>query len=277
VPPTALSDLDATASVAEWLPAVLTASATKLRANVDRDDLDDVEAVHDQRVATRRLRSHLRTFEPLLDEAWAEDLRSELKWLAGEIGRVRDPDVLLAWLDDRAPGSVHRAELAARRDEAAAALRATLGGARAARLLGAVADAAAAPAFAAGLDATGPACDAAVPLVARTWRRLRKAVREIPGDPADDRLHQVRIRTKRCRYAAEAVEPLVGEPAGESAGALARVQDVLGDHQDTVVAEAVLHASPDLVALLRQERHALREQWPPAWHAAATPLERWLG
>ncbi len=45
----------------------------------------DPEAVHQARVATRKLRSHLRTFAPLLDPEWTEPLRAELGWL----GRAR--------------------------------------------------------------------------------------------------------------------------------------------------------------------------------------------
>src|SRR4051794_18667147 len=55
---------------------------------------DDREAVHHTRVATRRLRSDLHTFAPLLDEGWADDLRDELRWLGTLLGRVRDADVL---------------------------------------------------------------------------------------------------------------------------------------------------------------------------------------
>src|SRR5881227_2471160 len=39
---------------------------------------DDIEAVHQARVATRRLRSDLRTYGDLLDSAWASPLRDEL-------------------------------------------------------------------------------------------------------------------------------------------------------------------------------------------------------
>ncbi len=55
----------------------------------------DPEDVHQARVATRRLRSDLRTFGPLLDAAWARPLSSELGWIAGLLGAVRDADVLL--------------------------------------------------------------------------------------------------------------------------------------------------------------------------------------
>ena len=55
---------------------------------------EDPEGVHQARVATRRLRSDLRTFGPVLDERWSEDLRAELRWLGAALGKVRDADVL---------------------------------------------------------------------------------------------------------------------------------------------------------------------------------------
>ena len=56
---------------------------------------DDPEDVHQARVATRRLRSDLRTFRDLLDADWAQGLRDRLKVVAGALGAVRDADVLL--------------------------------------------------------------------------------------------------------------------------------------------------------------------------------------
>ena len=56
---------------------------------------EDPEAVHQARVATRRIRSTLRTFSSLLDPEWTDRLRDELKWLADLLGQVRDTDVLL--------------------------------------------------------------------------------------------------------------------------------------------------------------------------------------
>ena len=54
----------------------------------------DPEVVHQARVATRRLRSDLRTFEHFVDHEWAAELRAELRWLGAELGAVRDVEVL---------------------------------------------------------------------------------------------------------------------------------------------------------------------------------------
>src|SRR4029453_4592502 len=56
---------------------------------------EDPEAVHQARVATRRIRSTLRTFSSLLDEEGTARLRDDLKWRANLLGEVRDTDVLL--------------------------------------------------------------------------------------------------------------------------------------------------------------------------------------
>ncbi len=88
---------------------------------------DDAEAVHKARVATRRLRSDLRTFRPILDQGWSEPLRTELKWLGSLLGAVRDADVLLEELGQKA------ARLPVDRHASATALRERLRGARGTR------------------------------------------------------------------------------------------------------------------------------------------------
>ena len=70
----------------------------------------------------------------------------------------------------------------------------------------------------------------------KPWKKLRAAVNDLGEDPPDEELHAVRIRAKRCRYAAEAVAPAVGKPAKQFAAAVEQVQEVLGEHQDAVVA-----------------------------------------
>ena len=56
---------------------------------------DDPEDVHQARVATRRLRSDLRTFRSLLDQEQAGPVRDELRWAGDLLGEQRDADVLL--------------------------------------------------------------------------------------------------------------------------------------------------------------------------------------
>lgn len=207
----------------------------------------DEEGVHKARVASRRLRSDLRTFRPLLDEAWTTDLRDELRWLAATLGAVRDADVLTRRLAaavtglgeaDRTAARPLMARLADQRDRARRALLADLDCPRYLDLLDRLVTAAADPLLRA--DADGPADQVLPALVQHPWTRLRGEVDDLDPDPADGALHQVRIRAKRLRYAAEAVQPEVGKRARRLAVAAARVQTVLGDHQDACVAEAWL-------------------------------------
>jgi len=71
------------------------------------------EAVHQARVALRRLRSALSIFRPMLIGSGFDRFNDELRWLAGELGKVRDIDVLM----ERSKGRTLQASLdAARRN-----------------------------------------------------------------------------------------------------------------------------------------------------------------
>jgi CHAD domain-containing protein len=84
------------ASMGEAVQAAIANGYVRLVAHDLGVRLDeDPEDVHQARVATRRLRSDLRTFRPFLPQDWSEDIRQELGWLAAALGRARDADVLL--------------------------------------------------------------------------------------------------------------------------------------------------------------------------------------
>jgi CHAD domain-containing protein len=115
----------------------------------------------------------------------------------------------------------------------------------------------------------------------RPWKKLRRAVTELDDDPPDAALHQIRIRAKRARYAAEAVAPAVGRDAQRFAKRIADVQDLLGEHQDAVVAEewlraqlgpgvngAMLFVAGELAAIERAASKASRARWPKVWRRA---------
>ncbi len=207
------------------------------------------DAVHQMRVACRRLRSDLRTFGPLVDPDWAGGLRDELKWLADSLRAARDLEVLreriaaAARADPLAPldaGAVARidAVLAERERHALAEVEVALAAPRYAALLERVVEAARYPALTD--DAALPAAQALTPLVAKAWRKLERAARKLePGAPDDD-WHEVRIKAKRARYAAEAAAPALGSAPQRLGSAASSLQDLLGDHQDAVVAAETL-------------------------------------
>jgi CHAD domain-containing protein len=62
-------------------------------------DLDDIERVHDMRVATRRLRAALEVFEPCFPKKRFKETLREVKALADALGERRDRDVTIAALD----------------------------------------------------------------------------------------------------------------------------------------------------------------------------------
>ena len=244
----------------------------------------DPEAVHQARVATRKLRSNLRTFGPLLDVEWTEPLRSELGWLATSLGAVRDREVLLERLRDRArslPASDLRSAtsllqlLATEIDGLRNQLAVDLDSQRYIDVLENLVAAAHSPATLP--DGDQPA-SAVLPALATTpWRRLRSAVRQLPETPTDPELHRIRILAKRTRYAAEAVVPVAGPGAEAFAKAAAKLQTILGEHQDSVTAQAWLRAAKvsgrrafvagELIALEGIAAAAARAKWRKVWNS----------
>jgi len=259
----------------------------------------DPEAIHLYRVATRRLRADLRTFSRFLDVGPTNALRTELQWLGQSAGPVRDLDVLSARFAARSSSlaeldqplvSVLGSHLAARREQAHTALLETIRSDRYDHALQALIDFAHQPPLApdtAG-QASQPAVRFARRLVKRRWARLAATVDNADQHPTDAELHMIRIAAKRCRYAAEAVVPVIGRPARRFAAGVEALQTVLGDHHDTVVAEAWLRdaavelvdcrvAIGALISAERRERAILRRTWLPTWHHASSKKARsWL-
>jgi CHAD domain-containing protein len=254
----------------------------------------DPEAVHQARVATRKLRSNLRTFEPLLDVEWSEPLRSELGWLAMSLGAVRDSEVLLERLQERSrtlPANDQRSATALLQllEQEIDVLRKKLGedldSQRYVDLLENLVAAAHAPKTLP--EAEQPAA-AVLPALATTpWRKLRSAVRRLPDVPADSELHRIRILAKRARYAAEAVAPVAGPAAEAFAKAAAKLQTILGEHQDSVTAQDWLRSAKvtgrrafvagQLIALEGIAAQASRAKWRKVWKALDRPrLRDWM-
>ena len=254
----------------------------------------DAEDVHQARVGTRRLRSNLRTFQTLVEPEWADGLRDELGWLAGDLGMMRDREVLLERLTDHArrlPGADRRlAEALTRQLESSiadgrAALLQALRSQRYVDLLERLVAAANHPQLTEA--AALPAAEILPGLARKPWRNLKRAVAALGDAPPDDALHACRILAKRARYAAEAVAPAAGPDAERFARAVAGLQTVLGDHQDSVTAQAWLraHAGRGRRAFVAGEMTALeltlaersRAAWPAAWRKADNRrLRAWM-
>ena len=303
VPPVlpAPTALDPDAPAADAVQAHLITYTQALRRQDLRVRLDAYDSVHQFRVATRRLRSGLRAFRPLLVPGWDVPLRADLKWLAGGFAAARDTEVMLARLVDRAArlpdaGAADTVQTFLRRrlgrelDEARDVGLAVLAGDRYAALHQALLAAATDPAT---TPAARRSCRKALPpLAGRAFDRLLKATGNLGPDASDATWHQTRIAAKRARYAAEACAPALGKPAKQLARKLSRITDTLGEHQDAVVATETLtrlataQRVPSRTAywlgvLHEQERaaaRAARASFADEWAKVKTSKStRWLG
>jgi CHAD domain-containing protein len=239
-----------------------------VRLGVDPEDL------HRFRVATRRSRALIRAARPLAGEQLAVTA-AELKWLGGVLGPVRDLDVLVgdlgaivAELDgDAEAGEVLVALLAEQRANAREKLVAALNGDRYLALLDRF------EADVAGLEGDGDA-ELLVALAAAESRKLRKAYRALePGAP-DAELHRVRIKAKHARYAAELAVQTDAKRLAPVVRAARDIQDVVGSHQDAVVAEERIRrlarartaiAAGRIVEVEHGRRRRARAALPRAW------------
>lgn len=211
---------------------------------------EDPEAVHQARVATRRLRSNLRTFGSLLDEAWRRALGDELRWLAGLMQPIRDADVMLETLEtaartldpSRTTPEFVVAKLLIERQEAREELLAMLQSERTDQLLDRVVAASVSPQVRDEAQAMAPR--ELRSLARRAESRLSRAASRVDAATSADELHRIRIAAKRARYAAEAVQRYGGKPVKRLARRLAALQDFLGDYNDAVVAAEWLRSRP---------------------------------
>lgn len=294
---------------------VLAHLRAQVRQMVDHEPhvrLDVPDAVHQVRVASRRLRSALKTFRPVLDRTRVRLVRDELRWYAGVLGGARDAEVLrerlagaaradAGWAgsaaDDGAPDEAEatalaiEAELGEEHARAHAEVVEALDGERYRALVAAVEALVADP----PLTTQGrlPASQVLLRRVRRTHRELRELVEAAldtpPGEERDVAVHEARKAGKRARYAAEALSPVWPE-AAEYAKATKRLQTDLGDHQDSVVARAALHrlaatgrGAPHAFALGRlhglEQAAADRAEvaLPELWDAASSArARRWM-
>ncbi len=251
--------------------AMLRAQLEAIRAHDPGTRLgEDPEELHQMRVAVRRLRAVLRAARGMFAKKPIQALREELGWLGAALGGRRDLDVLREYLRgevralepaDRAAGRSLLRRLERPGVQARAELLAALDGARYFTLLDRIEEMLAHP----------PVHDANITLAgvaSREWKKLRKAVKALPDAPSADDLHAVRIREKRARYAAELAAPDVGHSAERFVERLKELQDVLGEHQDAVVAESRLRdlareapgGRTGFVAGLLVERQHARQQ-----------------
>ncbi|WP_253888194.1 CYTH and CHAD domain-containing protein [Actinokineospora diospyrosa] len=239
-------ELSANPSAADVALTYLLTQTAAIRANDTGIRLDTDDSVHQFRVASRRLRSALRVFRPLLDADRVNALRAELKWLGGVASPARDAEVLadhFAAELKELPSEDVLGKVPAQID---AELSRTLADGRA-EILSAV-DSDRYLALLTDLDAfladppwtkraRRPAAQELRKPVVKAWRTLEASVRAVEGaDDRDTALHQVRKDAKKARYTAEVVAPVFGKRLDRWGKKVKKAQTVLGVRQDAAVA-----------------------------------------
>ncbi|MFJ3832320.1 CHAD domain-containing protein [Streptomyces sp. NPDC090046] len=259
------------------------------------------DSVHQMRVASRRLRSAFKTYRKVLDREVTDPIGEELRWLAAELGVDRDQEVLLERIQ------AHLGELP--RPLVIGPVRSRLRVWNTTRRSGSRRRALAAldsPRYLALLDSLDALLEepplrkraarppeAVLPkAVLRDYSRLAdrvdSALSLTEGEERDVALHNARKAAKRVRYAAESAEPVLGRPAKHLAKAAKKVQTLLGDHQDSVVAREALRGlgvqvtgageSAFTWGVLHGREEALAErrerELPAIWAKASDPALR---
>ena len=292
------------ASAGDVVLAYLRIHAHTLKTLEPKVRADEFDSVHQMRVASRRLRATLRTYRQVIPRSDSEHLAGELKWLGRMLGEARDDEVLSAHLQDSLRPTPPELLIgpvlarvqgfyAPRRAAAHTALIEALDSPRYHRLLAELDRVAAGPPR--GPQAAAPARQVFPAAVDRAFRqarrRMRKARHTAAGPARDTALHRARKSARRTRYAAEAASPTAGQPARKFAKQMKRVQSVIGDHHDAVLAR---QAARDLgvgahlagenafsYGLLHEREFHRAEHLDAAarrtWHRAARPRHRrWM-
>jgi len=222
-----------------------------------------VEAVHDLRVVSRRLRAFGVTFEDVLESKRRERLHHSLRRVAKAVGSLRDRDVQIALIAERAEHASSDLEragadyllelLTVERTKRATKAKKRLGRLDAESVSRHVRRAARDV-----LEQFLPSAGQRVYAHALLDRLVREAAVQAPLDLDNERaeeLHRLRIDIKELRYALELFEPLFGEHFSALHERATELQDALGKHRDLyVLCEAL---SAERLALSERGRHGL--------------------
>ena len=245
-----LPDLGPTAitrasSVGEIAYAVLRSDAAAMLEHEAGTRLgEDIEALHQMRVATRRMRAALDLFSAVLPVRAAR-LRAELGWLAAVLGEVRDLDIQLGRFDDwteEMPGDLRSAldELAdvlvLRREGARVDLLEALDSRRYERLVSGLASMLEQGPSRRSTSARQDAVVVLPTLIDECHKSAAKAAKRAKRTGIAGDFHRLRIRCKRLRYSIDFASSLYGSDTKRFSKQLARLQDELGSMQDAEVA-----------------------------------------
>ncbi len=287
-----VAPLDPSCSTGEVAFAILRRNFTAFLAHEPGTRLgEDVEELHDMRVAARRMRAVLGLFEDALPVR-ARPARRELGWIARFLGEVRDQDVQIARLRrgiagaEPAEASALQELIAVRdqqRDAARKRMLRALDSRRYDRMVAAFTAVLRQGPLRRSAASGAPAVTVAPDLIRGRHRRFRKAAAALTTASPPEDYHRLRILGKRLRYAVEAFAEIYGKPARTFGRRMGDVQDVLGNHQDAHVSitqlrdlsETAPRLAPSTLFVMgrlaqrhAQEADALRREFPRVYKRA---------
>jgi triphosphatase len=253
-------------TVAEGFQTILATCVRHLRSNeaavIERRD---PAALHQVRVALRRLRAAMALFRTAIDDDQFDRMRTELRRTTHELADARDLDVLL----DRPLPSEQRDTLIERRDRAYDRAVAAIAAPGFHALLLDLLDWAALGEWRMRAKATRLLRPYVELRIGRAWRRVKAAAH--PSRMDDGERHRLRIRVKKLRYALQFVRVLHRRPRKPRkifARTVEQLQEALGRLNDAAMARAFLvaHNLPIDLGERREKRELL--------HGADDALER---
>jgi triphosphatase len=232
----------------------------------------DAEGIHQMRIGVRRLRTAISLFKNMLADAQTKAMKVELKWLTGELGPARELDVFIKRVVERVKGgNTHGPKLDAvaedfrkRREQALDRAAEAVASPRFRRL---ILDAAAWIAIGEWTQNNSelmrclherPVANAAAEELSRRQKKIRKQGSDF-GELDPQRLHKLRIRGKKLRYAAEFFAGVF--PSKKSARRrnkfivkVKAMQDALGEINDIWVHEGLAREMIQSGARERKQR-----------------------
>jgi CHAD domain-containing protein len=279
--PLADPQVDPTAPPSEHIRARLQAQINQMLIHDPGTRLDrDIEALHQMRVATRRMRAIFRAVRSFLEPEWTKKIRQEVGWIGSLLGEVRDWDVLLESLGKECSDLNSKEERAFlhiqkifqdERSLARGRLLEGLGSDRYLNLLTTLEDSLPHLPF----QSDHPTL---AHLARKAFAKLEECVESSQGRFPKQELHHIRILVKRARYTLELSKPFLQKHAKRFLQQAKSLQEVLGQHQDALVLEhqllshRTLTRSPGvafvkgiLIERFRTRQKAARQNLPQLW------------
>ena len=240
----------------------------------------DSEALHQMRVATRRMRAIIRAVSSFLAPEWTKPVRQELGWVGSLLGEVRDWDVLLEsfrqnFHDFSSPEQRSLQTILKNFEDQRSVARAKLlEGLRSDRYLNLLNH------FEDSLNHLPfqPSPLTITELAKKAFHKVQDFVNTSDSLFRKSELHRTRRLLKRARYALELAEPLLGKRAKGFLRKAKQTQDLLGQHQDAVIAEqrllalkqhsrgtGIAYVTGRMVERLRNQQSQVYQQIPKQW------------